>query len=278
VSRPVLTLLTDFGPDAAAAICRGVIVGIAPDAQIIDISHSVAKYEVRDGAFLLWCALPWMPVGVHVAVVDPGVGTDRRPIAIRVGRGDILLGPDNGLLVPAARRLGGVHEARELTERGLWLDRVSGTFHGRDIFSPVAAHLATGTPFESVGPVVSPDDLVDLVIPSPSVRDGGLDTSVVYVDSFGNARLAGEASDLEAAVGTLEPGRDLVLRIAGDGDASALELAATWARTFGEVPAGSTLLYEDSFGRLALADNQGDIARRVGLRRDRPLRIEPGPH
>jgi S-adenosylmethionine hydrolase len=276
VARPVLTLLTDFGPDAAAAICRGVILGIAPDAQVVDISHSVAKYEVRDGAFLLWCALPWMPVGFHVAIVDPGVGTARRPIAIRVGRGDILLGPDNGLLAPAARRLGGVAEARALTESRLWLDRVSGTFHGRDIFSPVAAHLATGTPFEQVGQPVSQADLVDLVIPSPSIRDGGLDSSVVYIDSFGNARLAGDQTDLAAAVGPLDPRRPLRVAISGDRYAP-IELTVRWARTFGDVPAGSPLLYEDSFGRLALADNQGDIARRLGLARDRTVRIEPGP-
>ena len=94
--RPFLSFLTDFGPDAAAAICRGVMLGIAPDAQIVDISHSVRKYAIRDGAFLLWAALPWLPIGVHVAVVDPGVGTARRPIGLLTGRGDMLVGRTTG--------------------------------------------------------------------------------------------------------------------------------------------------------------------------------------
>ncbi len=272
--RPVVSLLTDFGTDAAAAICRGVVVGIAPDAQVIDIAHSVAKYQVRDGAFLLWCALPWMPTGIHVAVVDPGVGTARRPIGVRVARGDVLIGPDNGLLMPAARRLGGIDEVRVLTERRLWLAGTSSTFHGRDIFAPVAGHLATGTPFEEVGPAVSPSELTDLEIATATARDGGLDSSVVYIDSFGNARLAGDPADLAGAIGPLAPGRRLVVVLRTEPDTAPIRLAAPWARTFGEVPLGSALLYEDSFGRLALADNQGDIASRLGLRRDLVLRIE----
>ncbi len=264
VARPILTFLTDFGLDGAAAICRGVIVGIAPDAQIIDLTHGVAKYQVRDGAYLLWGAVEWMPVAVHIAVVDPGVGTARRPIAIRAARGDLLVGPDNGLLRPAAERLGGIAEARELTERSLWLADASSTFHGRDIFAPVGAHLATGTPFEAVGPVVDPGGLVDLVLPTPEVRDGGLATSVVYIDSFGNARLAGEPADLARAVGPLVTGRALMVRRA-DGSVAGRDEAVRWARTFAEVAVGQPLLYEDSFGRLALADNQGDAAARLGL-------------
>src|SRR5215213_10469231 len=143
--RAFISLLSDFGlRDPSAAIMRGVILRIAPDADVLDISHEVRKYRVRDGALLLWCALPYLPVGTHVGVVDPGVGTERRPIAIQVQRGDVLIGPDNGLLLMAADRLRGATAVFELTERAYRLPTVSTSFHGRDIFAPAAAHLATG--------------------------------------------------------------------------------------------------------------------------------------
>ena len=275
MDRPVITFLTDFGADSAAAICRGVMLDIARDAQIVDISHSVRKYAIRDGAFLLWCALPWMPVGIHVAVVDPGVGTSRLSIGIRTVRGDVLIGPDNGLLVPAAVRLGGIVEVRALENRAFMLAATSATFHGRDILAPMAAHLAAGRPFAEVGPTIDPGSIVSLRLPDPTIAPGALDTSVVYVDSFGNLRLAGDPADLIAAIGPLTPGRELAVTFtAGDGKPAIREIVP-WAATFGQVPVGRPLLYEDSFGRLAYADNQGDVARRLGLGVDRPARIEP---
>jgi S-adenosylmethionine hydrolase len=270
MDRPVLSLLTDFGWDGPAAICRAVIVGIARDAQVVDIGHSIRKYAIRDGAFLLWCAAPYLPPGTtHVAVVDPGVGTDRRPIAIRTGRGDHLVGPDNGLLIPAARALGGIEAAHELENRDLMLGRITSTFHGRDIFSPIAARLALGTPIEDVGAALDPADLVDLRFPEPTVGDGTLETAVVFVDSFGNVRLGGRPADLETAIGPLEPGRSIRLRI-GDAD-----VATTWQRTFGQVAAGQSLLYEDSFGLVSFADNQGNVAARLGIVPDQPVRVSP---
>jgi S-adenosylmethionine hydrolase len=249
------------------------MLGIAPDAQIVDIAHGVRKYAIRDGAYLLWCALPYMPVGTHVAVVDPGVGTERMPIAIRTGRGDVLVGPDNGLLMPVAKRLGGVVEARHLDNRDLMLPVTSSTFHGRDIFSPVAAHIATGVPFETVGPALPIETLVDLRFPEPEIGDGVLRSSVLHIDSFGNVRIAGEPADLVQAVGDLDEGRVLSLEIAGLDGASSATIEATWERTFGRTPVGATLLYQDSFGQLALADNQGDVAGRLGLEPDQRLLI-----
>jgi S-adenosylmethionine hydrolase len=279
MTRPFISFLTDFGPDGPAPICRGVMLGIAPDAQILDVAHGVRKYAVRDGAYLLWCALPYLPVGVHVGVVDPGVGTERLPIAIRAQRGDILIGPDNGLLVPAADRLGGIAEVRRLDNRELMLAGTSSTFHGRDIFSPVAAHLATGVAFEAVGACLDPGLMVHLEFPSPTILPGELRTSVLYIDSFGNARLAGEPSDLTAAIGPLEGGRTLFVDYSpasgersGPGDRPTVE-PATWERTFGRVAPGAPLLYEDSFGRLAIADNQGNVTARLGLRIDQPVVI-----
>jgi len=264
MARPLITFLSDFGPDGAAAICRGVMLGIVPDAQIVDISHSVRKYGIRDGAYLLWTALPWMPVGTHLAVVDPGVGTSRRAIGLRSGRGDHLVGPDNGLLVAAAEALGGIVEVRVLENPSYLLPGMSHTFHGRDVFAPAAAYLAAGRPFAAVGPAIDRGELVELEPLSAVVTTRALETAIVYVDSFGNLRLAGGRAELSTAVGTLEQGSRLAVTFGGPGS-KALRETATWSTSFGQVAAGAALLYEDSSGRLAFADNQGDAARRLGV-------------
>jgi S-adenosylmethionine hydrolase len=261
--RPVIGFLSDFGLDGAAAICRGVMLSIARDVQIVDISHTVAKYAIRDGAYLLSTAVPWLPVGVHVAVVDPGVGTDRRPIALLTGRGDVLVGPDNGLLLPAAARLGGVTEARVIQNRAWLLPGTSPTFHGRDIFAPAAAHLAIGARFADVGPEVDRATLVELAAATATASDGHLATEVVYVDSFGNLRLAGGVAELAAALGPVEQGTRLKVSPA---ETTADEgITARWSRTFGETPAGELLAYEDSSGALAIAESSGNAARRLGV-------------
>ena len=261
--RPVIGFLTDFGLDGAAAICRGVMLSIARDAQIVDISHTVAKYAIRDGAYLLATAVPWLPVGVHVAVVDPGVGSDRRPIALLTARGDVLVGPDNGLLLAAADRLGGVTEARVIENRSWLLPATSSTFHGRDIFAPAAAHLATGAPFADVGPEVDRATLVELAAAKATATEGLLSTEVVYVDSFGNLRLAGGVAELAAALGPLEQGTALEVAFK-ESNAEATSVVP-WSRTFGEAPAGELLAYEDSSGALAIAESSGNAARRLDV-------------
>lgn len=275
MKRPIITFLTDWGP-SAPAVCRGVMYGIAPDATVIDINHDIPRYSISEGAHALVFALPYMPVGIHVAVVDPGVGTERMPLAIRAARGDILIGPDNGLLVPAADKLGGIVEARAIRNRDLMRPTVSTSFHGRDIFAPAAAHLATGTPFEDVGPVVPTDALVRLPVVRPTIREGALETAVVHVMVFGNVTLAGVPADLELAVGPLRPGRLLVIEFDAFDRRPAVRERTRWAETFGSVPAGASLLMEDSEGNLEFADNQGDAAMRLGLSVDRPARITPG--
>ena len=270
-AHPVISFLTDFGLDGAAATCRGVMLGICRDAQVIDVSHTVRKFAIRDGAHILRAALPFMPVGVHVAVVDPGVGTSRRPIAIRAARGDVLIGPDNGLLLPAAEALGGATAARELTNRGLWLPTTTATFHGRDIFAPVAARLAAGeAAFESVGPEVGLPDLVRLPPARARASAGRLETEVTYVDSFGNVRLAGGRPDLASAFGEVSEGDRFTAHIHATAAGE-----ATFARSFGHVAAGRLILYVDSAGDLALADNQSDLAARVGAESGMTVTIEP---
>ena len=268
--RPsVIGFLTDFGLDGAAAACRGVMLSICQDAQIVDICHTVRKYAVRDGAFVLRATLPYLPVGVHVAVVDPGVGTARRPIAVRVARGDVLVGPDNGILLPAADALGGAVEARELTNRDLWLPGVSSTFHGRDLFAPVAAHLAAGdASFDDVGTEIPVNGVVRLQAPRPRASDGLLETEVTYVDSFGNLRLGAAPDDLAAAIGRLDD-RRLIARV------GAVELGdVAFVPSFGHVIEDETVLYVDSSGDLALAVNQGDLASRTGAVTGTPVALE----
>lgn len=274
MTRPVITFATDFGP-AAPAVCRGVMYRIAPDALIIDINHQIPRYSIREGAATLVFALPHMPVGVHVAVVDPGVGTERRGVAIRVARGDTLVGPDNGLLMPVAKRLGGVLAAHSLENRDLMLPVVTSSFHGRDIFAPMAAHLAMGTSIEVVGPAIDPASLVRFEAPQPVVMEGALESQVVHVLIYGNVTFAGTPADLEAAIGPLEPGRRLVLEFPASAGAPAVREATVWERTFGRVAVGASLLMEDSEGHLSLADNQGNAAERLGLALDRPVRIRP---
>jgi S-adenosylmethionine hydrolase len=269
VVEPFLTFLSDFG-DTAPATCRGVIWSILPNARINDLTHGTRAFGIREAAFLLWSSLPFQPVGVHLAVVDPGVGTSRRGIAVEVARGDRLVGPDNGLLLPAAERLGGVVAAHVLENRRLWRASISHTFHGRDIFAPVAAHLAAGTTIAETGPAIEPGELVRIVFPEPAVRDGGLETSVLFVDSFGNVRLAGVPDDLATLRGGLAPGD----RFRVHANASANELA--WQTTFGAVDAGEPLLYEDAdYDGLAIGVNQGSAADRFGLDLDTAVRIEP---
>jgi len=274
-SRPVISFLSDFGLDGAAAICRGVMLSICPDAQIIDIAHSIRKFAVGDGAFVLSTALPFMPVGVHLAVVDPGVGTERRPVALRAARGDVLVGPDNGLLMLGAEALGGITDARALDNRALWLEpAASSTFHGRDIFAPVAAHLAGGSAaFDEVGAPVEIDALATLPQSVAEVGDGWLETEVIYVDTFGNLRLAGGAQELVRAIGDLGGERRVRIEVRDPSEGGQAVEAARFAETFGAVPAGASLLYIDSSGHLALADNQGSLATRLRIATGARLRI-----
>jgi S-adenosylmethionine hydrolase len=250
---------------------RAVITAIASDIVILDITHDVDRFAVRDGALHLWSAVPYLPVGAHVAVVDPGVGTARYGIAVQTLRGDHLVGPDNGLLMPAAARLGGITKAHILEDPRFRLAPVSSSFHGRDVFAPAAAHLATGTPIEELGRPIDPRRLQELDWPRPVVRQGVLDSHVLYIDGFGNVKLSALGADLNAALPHLRPGEPLLIRV-GDG-AEATTHRTTWALTFGAVAPGATLLYLDSFGRACLAVNQGSAAELLGLVHDSPLSV-----
>lgn len=247
-----ISFLTDYGTaDGFVAACHGVIARIAPGARVLDITHEVPPGDIRHGAVLLAQTLPYLPPGVTVAVVDPGVGTARRGVLLRTAD-HLLVGPDNGLLTWAADALGGVLSAHELTARELMLPRVSATFHGRDVFAPVAAHLATGTSARRVGAPLDPDGLVRLPDPVAYVVDGTAHGEVLAVDRFGNVQTSLAPAEL-AAIGAA-PGGSVTVRTA-DG-----EWHAVFGRTFADVPLGEPVAVVDSADRLAIAVNGGSAA------------------
>jgi S-adenosylmethionine hydrolase len=258
-TRPFVSLATDFGA-AYTAICAGVIHTIAPAARVLVLSDEITPFDVREGAMLLRQALPYLPVGVHTGIVDPGVGTPRRPVAIETGRGDVLVGPDNGLLVPAAEKLGGVVRAHALENPAYRLPEVSASFHGRDVFAPAAAHVANGAAAADLGAPVEP---LPLDVPPPAIEDGALTAPVLYTDRFGSLVLGAEPADLAAAFGELAPGTPLTAAWSAGGEAGTVRL--TFEETFGGVAPGEPLLWVDSSGWLGLAVNQGSAAESLGL-------------
>lgn len=249
-----ISFTTDYGvADGFVAVCHGVIAGIAPQARVIDVTHAVPAHDIRHAAVVLAQSAPYLPDAVHLAVVDPGVGTARLPIVVVASRG-VLVGPDNGLLLPAAAALGGLRAAYELTEPRFRLSRVSRTFHGRDLFAPAAAHLANGVDPAEFGPRL---DLARLVrLPEVSIRIGAgeVTSEVVAVDHFGNLQLAITAADLAAA--GLHRGARCAVRLGGE------VAQAPFAETFADVEPGAVVLFEDAAGLLALAVNRGSAAQR----------------
>ncbi len=247
-----ISFLSDFGlTDDFVGTCHGVMKRIAPDVGIIDVTHGIAPQAVLPGALILRNTLRYLPSGVHLAVVDPGVGGMRRPLIIRDADGELFVGPDNGLLVPAAD-LGGIESAHELANPTYALEPVSRTFHGRDLFSPAAAHLALGVDPAELGPPLSPDALVRLDLPTPVVGSGVVDASVLYVDRFGNMQLNMTRDDLDR-VGVV-PGTRFELELAGE------RYYATAARTYADARPGEIVLYEDSYRNIAIAINRGSAA------------------
>jgi hypothetical protein len=264
-NHPFVSLLSDWGArDPSAAICRAVIMGIAPEALIVDITHEVEKYNISHGALMLWCALPFLPIGAHLAVIDPGVGTARRPVALETARGDYLIGPDNGILLPGAERLGGVVRAHAIENAQYRLPIISSTFHGRDLFAPAAAHLALGVPLESIGQQIDPHQLVDLDWPAVTVGPAELEATVIYRDTFGNLKLSGLTAHLLDALQGIDHGERVSVQMGGT-NKGARTVEMVWAPTFGTVDVGEHLLYEDSYGRLCIAQNQGNAAESLEL-------------
>ncbi len=262
-----VTLLTDYGlSDSFVGVLHGVIAGICPQARVIDLSHGVGRQDVRGGAITLAQAIPYMPVGVHVAIVDPTVGSERRAVVIETRDGRLFVGPDNGLLWLAVESSGGPTRAVEISRSPWRMEPVSETFHGRDIFAPVAAHLAAGAPLARAGDALACDGLERLTIAGPRTHAGEMVATVAGVDGFGNVQLIAGAGDLSAL--GVQPGDSV--RIAAPVGA---EQVATVARSFADVAPGQALIFLDSAGRVAIALNLADAAARLGLRAGDEVRL-----
>jgi len=261
-----ITFLTDFGlSDDFVGTCHGVMKRIAPDVQIIDITHGLEPGRVLQGALLLASTLPYMPEGVHLAVVDPGVGSSRRALVLRDAQGRLYVGPDNGLLVPAAERFGGITDAYELANPEYALESVSRTFHGRDLFSPAAAHLALGLDPAKLGPPLDPEALARLDLPEPEIGVNRIRATVLYVDRFGNVALNVMREHLESV--NVVPGTQVEVEAGGE------RYYAVAARTFADARSGDLILYEDAYRNVALAISRGDAATLLSVRPGQELRI-----
>jgi S-adenosyl-L-methionine hydrolase (adenosine-forming) len=255
----VITFLSDFGlADDFVGTCHGVIKRIAPDVDVVDITHGIEPQSVLQGSLVLANTLPYMPAGVHLAVVDPDVGTPRRALVLRAADGRLLVGPDNGLLVPAAERVGGIGAAWEITNRDYALSPISATFHGRDIFSPACAHLARGLDPAELGGELEPDALVRPKIPQPEIGERRVRATCLYVDRFGNVQLNVHADDVEPL--GIVPGRRVEVELAMD------RFYALAARAFAEGRPGDIILYEDAYRNIALAISRGNAAETFAIR------------
>jgi S-adenosyl-L-methionine hydrolase (adenosine-forming) len=252
-----MSFLTDYGlEDGFVAACHGVATRIAPAARLIDITHLVPPGDVRRGAAVLAQTVCYLPPAVHVAVVDPGVGTARRAVAVAAGE-SILVGPDNGLLSWAIDALGGAGAVIHLTNGELWLHPVSATFQGRDIFMPVAARLAAGVALADAGDEIEPGDLVALPAPTSRVSDGEAEGEVMSVDRFGNVQLSIPAADAgRLGIGI---GSALVVRC------GRRQLTVAYLDTFAAGAPGEIVAFTDSAGLISLAINAGDAAQQLGL-------------
>ncbi len=257
-----VTFLSDYGyEDEFAGVCRAVIARLAPGVRVVDLTHGVPAGDVRRGALALEAAVAHAGAAVHLAVVDPGVGSERRGVALRVGDG-FLVGPDNGVLALASVRVGGVDEAIDVSSTSLRLEPVAPTFHGRDVFAPVAAHLAAGRPLAAVGEAMDPGLLVALDLPEPRRDGNALVTHVLYADRFGNLVLDARTDDLGASPSPLS------IAVAGR------EFPAARGATFAD-GAGGLVVYGDSSGRLGIAADRGSAAELLGAGRDDELRLSP---
>jgi S-adenosylmethionine hydrolase len=264
----IVTLLTDYGlEDEWVGVCHGVVLAGCPDARIVDLTHGIASFDVRHGALTLRNALPHVPVGVHMAVVDPGVGTARRAVAVATGDGRRLVGPDNGLLSLAWERCGGTSEAVEISASPVRREPVSATFHGRDLFAPVAAALASGATLADVGEPLEPASLVVMTLPAARVVGSSVIATCLLADGFGNLALGAGAAEVESAGWT--SGTALGVDAAG-----AVRLAR-FGRTFGDVERGDLLVHLDANGALALGMRDGSAARLLALGRDDRIRLFP---
>jgi len=265
VRYDTVTFLSDYGrADEFVGVVHSVLRNFAPDARVIDLSHDIEPHDVRGAGLMLARAAPQLAPGVVLGVVDPGVGTDRRGVAIEIGDGSsVLVGPDNGLFAHVVAMCGGPDRVVSLTNEDFHLDSTSSTFDGRDVFAPVAAHLCQGVDLEEFGEVVDPGTMLPGTMPILTNEDHDLLAEVLWVDRFGNAQLNMASTDLDPTTdtfGLVIKGRTRTVGLAG---------------TFGDVAPGKVGLITDAHGLLALVIQRGSAAEELELRTGSEVRISP---
>ena len=264
-----VTFLSDYGhDDVFVGVCKGAIARVAPHVNILDVCHLIAPQDVEQGAAQLAAAMPFLPVGVHLAVVDPQ-GDQVRGVAVRTGDGSLLVGPDNGLLSLAWDIRGGIAEAVEVANSRLWLERVHPTFRGRDVYAPVAGHLAAGRPLSDVGPTVAAQELQQISAHPPMVDDDHVHAEITAVDHFGNASLNIQRSELQAA--GIELGDTVEVRCNGR------TVSMPFTHTFSDVPPGQLALCEDAFRAVQFAVNAGRASNELRVSRGDPVVVARVP-
>lgn len=264
-----VSFLSDYGSDDEfAGVCRAVMLGLAPELRIVDVTHDIAPHDVRAGALALVRAVQYLPDGIVLAVVDPGVGTDRRMIAVEVEDG-VFLGPDNGLLAPAVAMVGGARRAFSLTNEELHLRSPGPTFAGRDILAPAAGHLASGTPVEALGEEVDPVGMVPGLVGLPTEEDGALAGEVWWVDRFGNCQLNIDPAELRAH--GAEVGGSVELRFASQ------SRMARWVRTYADAKPSELVVLVDSYGLVSVALDRRSAAAELGLHDGSGVTVVPPP-
>ncbi|MHA1581663.1 MAG: SAM hydrolase/SAM-dependent halogenase family protein [Candidatus Baldrarchaeia archaeon] len=263
--KKVITLLTDFGlRDPYVGAMKGVILSICPDVNIVDISHEIRKFDIRQGAYVLAASAPFFPRGtIHIGVVDPGVGTTRKAIIIETKR-SFYIGPDNGLLALAALREG-IKKVVQITNSKYMLPRVSRTFHGRDIFAPAAAYLANGVPIENFGPLL--DEYEILSFSKPHVRKDQIEGEVIYIDGFGNI-VTNIYSEILEKVGIGE--EDKIKILLND----ELEKVLKICKAYNEVKKGEFLAIIGSGNFLEISINQGNTAKKLNVKEGAKIKIK----
>ncbi len=255
----IISLTTDFGlKDESVGVMKGVIYSINPNCKIIDVCHNVEKFNIGEGAWLMENALRFLPVGIHIGVVDPGVGTERKSVIIKVKRGDYLVGPDNGLLIPSSKALGGITSAFEIRNEKYMLKPVSSSFHGRDIFSPVGAWLSLGVLPQEIGSEIDPKSLIKCPIQEPILRESEAIGNVFHVDNFGNlfttipiGYLAGKGVRVGSEV--LIETKNGVFR-------------AKYVNTFADAEKGEIIVKDNAYGNLQIAVNLGSAREKLNLK------------
>ena len=257
--RQIITFLSDYGlQDEFVGVCHGVILRVAPGIQVVHLHHNILRQDIRHGAIVLQQSVRYLSDSVHLAVVDPSVGSGRRALVLETGWGEVFVGPDNGLLIPAANDCGGITRAFEITDRRFMLTPVSRTFQGRDVFAPAAAHVAAGVEPSEMGPALDVAVLVQLEIPAAWIHDDHLHGEVLQVDRFGNLQLNVEKLQLEE-LGLVGNGH-IEIRMEGH------RLQVPFGATFADVELGEFILVEDSYRQLSLAINNGDAAAHLRAR------------